>query len=257
MAFGKKEKQPGEPFTGSARIQTGIPRLDDILKGGLMRGGIYSVMGPPGSGKTIFGNQLCFHHIDLQDGRCVYLTLLVESHAKMMAHLGSLTFFRRDRIPDRLYYISGYQALKQEGLAGLLSLIRKTLSDRKATFLVVDGVESIEQAAPDTIRAILEEEGYEVLACGNGHQALERLGALTGQVPDLLLVDVMMPILGGYELVKRLREIPALARVPVVMMSAVDPPARKAVGWQQFLAKPFTLEKLIDTVHKMVSGAKA
>src|SRR3954452_15590924 len=104
--FSKSQEQ--EPVPSSTdRVESGIPRLDDILKGGFLKGGTYTLMGPPGSGKTILGNQFCFHHVAIADGRCVYMSLLVESHAKMLRHLASLTFFRADDIPDRIYYISG------------------------------------------------------------------------------------------------------------------------------------------------------
>ena len=98
------------------RIESGIPRLDYILKGGFLKGGTYNLLGPPGSGKTILGNQFCFHHVAMDPAaRCVYMSLLVESHAKMLRHLASLKFFRPDRIPDRIYYVSGYSALRQRG----------------------------------------------------------------------------------------------------------------------------------------------
>ncbi|HLM74347.1 MAG TPA: ATPase domain-containing protein, partial [Polyangiaceae bacterium] len=131
------------------RVTTGIPRLDYILKGGFIPGGIYTVMGPPGSGKTILGNQLCFNQIRDAGGRCVYLTLLVESHAKMFRHLSSLEFFDESRIPEHLYYVSGYQVMKSGGFAGLLELVRKTLKERKATILILDGLESAEEHAPN------------------------------------------------------------------------------------------------------------
>jgi circadian clock protein KaiC len=126
-------------------------------------------MGLPGSGKTILANQLCFNHIDIDDGRCVYVTLAVESHAKMVAHLSSLSFWKQERIPDQLYYVSGYNALKKEGLPGLLELIRRTIRERKATLLVVDGLESAEQFAPDarSFREFVHElQGFtSLLAC--------------------------------------------------------------------------------------------
>ncbi|MCY1081690.1 ATPase domain-containing protein [Archangium lansingense] len=127
------------------RIQSGIPRLDFILKGGLKHGGIYALTGPPGSGKTILANQLCSNHIQMQEGRCVYMTLLIESHAKMISHLSTLSFFRPELIPERLYYISGYQQVREGGFSGLMELIRHTLRERRATFFVIDGMESAEQ----------------------------------------------------------------------------------------------------------------
>ncbi|WP_257448176.1 ATPase domain-containing protein [Archangium lipolyticum] len=131
--------------TREERVQTGIPRLDFILKGGFKVGGAYSVMGPPGSGKTILANQVCCNHIEKQGGRCVYMTLLVESHAKMVGHLSSLRFFKHEYLPEKLYYISGYQEVREQGFTGLLELIRRTLRERRATLFVIDGMESAEQ----------------------------------------------------------------------------------------------------------------
>jgi circadian clock protein KaiC len=133
--------------SNDARIQSGIPRLDFILKGGFKLGGIYALMGPPGSGKTILANQLCCNHIQKQEGRCVYMTLLIESHAKMISHLSTLSFYKPEFIPERLYYISGYQQVREEGFTGLMELIRRTLRERQATFFVIDGMESAEQFA--------------------------------------------------------------------------------------------------------------
>lgn len=130
------------------RVESGIPRLDYILKGGFLKGGTYNLLGPPGSGKTILGNQFCFHHVEISPhARCVYMSLLVESHAKMLRHLASLKFFNPDRIPDKIYYVSGYSVLRSEGPDGLLKLIRQTLLERKPTLFVVDGMESVRQFA--------------------------------------------------------------------------------------------------------------
>lgn len=136
------------------RVKSGIPRLDFILKGGFKQGGTYALMGPPGSGKTILSNQLCCNHIEKSDGRCVYMTLLIESHAKMVSHLSSLSFFKPEYIPERLYYVSGYGVVRDEGFPGLLELIRRTLRERKASFFVMDGMESAEQfsTAPHAYR---------------------------------------------------------------------------------------------------------
>lgn len=129
------------------RVESGIPRLDYILKGGFIRGGTYAIMGPPGSGKTILGNQFCFHHASSGNNRSVYVTLLVESHAKMLAHLSSLKFFDGGKIPDQIYYVSGYAAVKANGFRALLELLRKTIRERDASLLVVDGLESAERFA--------------------------------------------------------------------------------------------------------------
>lgn len=77
------------------RLKTGVAGLDRILEGGLLRGGLYMVRGAPGSGKTIFGNQICYANARA-GGQSAFITLLSESHARMMLHLESLDFFRAE-----------------------------------------------------------------------------------------------------------------------------------------------------------------
>ncbi|WP_437723308.1 RAD55 family ATPase [Sorangium sp. So ce861] len=148
-----EDRESDNPSADIPRLETGIPRLDYILKGGFLRNGTYALMGPPGSGKTIFGNQLCFEHIRRSpSARCVYVTLLVESHSKMIRHLRGMKFFDTGMIPDRIYYISGYPALRDQGLPALLELLRRTLRERRGTdLLVIDGLESVEQRAPSAL----------------------------------------------------------------------------------------------------------
>ena len=78
-------------------------------------------------------------------GKCVYMSLLVESHGKMLRHMSALKFFDPSRIPDRIYYVSGYAQLRSEGGEGLLNLIRDTLTQHKPTLFVIDGMESLRQ----------------------------------------------------------------------------------------------------------------
>ena len=68
------------------RMPSGITGLDRILHGGFLKGGSYLIMGPPGAGKTILGNQLCFNHV-AAGGRAIYLTLLAETNSRMLAIL--------------------------------------------------------------------------------------------------------------------------------------------------------------------------
>jgi circadian clock protein KaiC len=153
---------PGHPAAADAvasgaaqaeRVESGIPRLDSILKGGFFRGGIYTLYGPPGAGKTIMANQLCFNHIARTGGKCVYVTVLAESHGKMIRHLGRLQFFDASVVGTRLKYMAGYQTLKDEGLEGLLRLLRHILMQEKPSILVIDGLESVEQAGTHRVDA--------------------------------------------------------------------------------------------------------
>jgi circadian clock protein KaiC len=129
------------------RLSTGIPGLDPLLEGGLLKGGVYIVQGPPGAGKTIFGNQICFH-VAATGGQAVYVTLLAESHTRMLGHLARMKFCDPAAVGSRVYYVSGFKVLEGEGLAGLLKVIRSTVTGHHATFLVLDGLLSAEEASP-------------------------------------------------------------------------------------------------------------
>jgi len=121
------------------RVPTGVPGLDDVLGGGLMKAGVYIVQGEPGAGKTILANQICFHHI-AGGGRVAYVTLLSESHSRMIQHLEQLSFFREEAIPDSIHYVSAFSALKADGLLGVTRLLTDEMRTRKADFLVLDGL---------------------------------------------------------------------------------------------------------------------
>lgn len=153
-----------EPET--ARVESGIPRLDFILKGGFFRGGMYTVYGPPGAGKTILANQLCFNLIAGSGATCVYLTLLAESTGKMVQHLKGMSFFDMSAVGSRLKYIAGYSVLRSSGLEGLLQLLRTTLAKEKPSVLVIDGSETLQRGD--------EQESAEFF-----HQ-LQAFAALTG-----------------------------------------------------------------------------
>ncbi len=129
------------------RVPSGIAGLDRILHGGFLKGRTYLLMGPPGAGKTVSSNQLCFHHV-ATGGRALYLTLLAETSSRMLADLQSFAFFTLAPIADTLSYVSGYSALRQDGLNGFISLLRAEVHRLRATLLVIDGAMIAEQMAP-------------------------------------------------------------------------------------------------------------
>lgn len=132
------------------RFVTGVPGLDVILRGGLFKGGMYIAIGRPGAGKTILSSQICFEHL-ARGGRAVYVTLLAESHARLLAQLGSMSFFDPTAVGDRIRYVSGFTAISSEGLAGLLALLQRSVRDQRATLLVLDGMVTAEHMAPSSI----------------------------------------------------------------------------------------------------------
>ncbi len=128
------------------RLETGVPRLDFITKGGLLKGASYAILGPPGSGKTVLAHQIAFHHVK-HGGKALYVTLLTESHARMLTNLEEMTFFTSSVIPDKLQYISGYRELETEGLKGLLELVRRAARQHEATLLIIDGMDAAREFA--------------------------------------------------------------------------------------------------------------
>jgi circadian clock protein KaiC len=128
------------------RLATGVEGLDEILTGGVFRGGIYIVQGAPGAGKTILANQLCFAHA-AAGGKALYVTLLSENHARLLGHMQTLSFFDASAIPDRVVYLSAFRILEENGLKGLVESLRREIMQQKATMLVLDGLVSAEESA--------------------------------------------------------------------------------------------------------------
>ena len=132
------------------RIPSGVLGLDAVLDGGFLQGGTYIVAGMPGTGKTILGNQISFHHV-AHGGRVVYVTLLAETHGRMLAHLRGLAFFTEEPLASALQYVSAYRVLTQEGLKGLLEMLRQLIREHRASMLVLDGLVSASASAPNEL----------------------------------------------------------------------------------------------------------
>lgn len=128
------------------RFTSGIPGLDTVLGGGFFRAGVYILQGLPGSGKTIFANQICYRHV-AAGGSAVYMTLLAESHSRMLQHIRSLGFFDESAIPDKLSYLSAFNDLETEGLKGLVAVLRREMRARRVGVLVLDGLVAAAEAA--------------------------------------------------------------------------------------------------------------
>ncbi|HEX5660471.1 MAG TPA: ATPase domain-containing protein, partial [Polyangiales bacterium] len=129
------------------RVQTGVPGLDAVLHGGLLRQAVYMVRGTPGAGKTILSNQLCFHHA-ARGGKVLYVTLLSETHERMLFNIGQLSFFEPTRIPDQIAYLSAYTVFEQSGLKGLSEMLRRETRAGDASLLIVDGLVATEESLP-------------------------------------------------------------------------------------------------------------
>jgi putative two-component system response regulator len=105
-----------------------------------------------------------------------------------------------------------------------------------STVLIVDD----EYAGRQTLQSVLEGEGYQLEMAENGMQAIEKAKKL---LPDVILLDVMMPGMTGYEVCQRIRSDPEIAEIPIIVLTALDDresllTALKA-GADDFISKPF------------------
>jgi circadian clock protein KaiC len=129
------------PDSDPNTVTTGVPGLDEILGGGLIKGGLYLIEGMAGAGKTILSTQIGFHRVAEGD-TVLYITLIAESHSKLLSHLKSLSFYDADAVSDKMLFVSGYHELMRDGLSGFLALIASTIKTSRPRFMVVDGFRS-------------------------------------------------------------------------------------------------------------------
>jgi CheY-like chemotaxis protein len=108
----------------------------------------------------------------------------------------------------------------------------------------------VRQLYPDTV----------VLSAENGYRAFQILKFMLPEVPDVLFVDVRMPIMDGHEIVKEIRERQEFSTVPIVMYSAVTNPDEKQnalqCGATHYFQKPVTRDKIDDMIRAVIANSK-
>lgn len=98
----------------------------------------------------------------------------------------------------------------------------------------------------------LNQHGFEVKLAANGAEALDRIES---EKPDLILLDLMMPIMDGWELIQKVNPTDQCAYIPVVVVTGVSERGDRAhpciVGW---LSKPATIEEVVRSIHQGTEG---
>ena len=121
------------------------------------------------------------------------------------------------------------------------------------TVLIVED----EFAIAELLEMFLTDEGYRVLVAANGRQGLQRLAE--GPRPDLVISDVMMPVLDGAAMLLAMREIEIQRDIPCIVMSSM-PEANvqeRIEGYAAFIRKPFRLAVMIQLVAAVLAGPQS
>jgi CheY-like chemotaxis protein len=118
------------------------------------------------------------------------------------------------------------------------------------TILVVDDEPLIVLA----LEAVLEDAGYTVVTAANGRQALDRLAE--GPYPDLVLLDMMMPVMNGPAVLSAMAETPTLNGMPVIILSSLPEDAirARATGFAAILRKPYTADQVLGTIAQVLGN---
>ncbi len=124
------------------RITTGIGGLDKIMVGGLLSRATHLIVGASGTGKTVLTQQIAYYRAQ-QGDTVLYLTLLSESHEKMIGNLSSFSFFDEKLVGTQIHYLSLFHELADGGLSRLASASREAVMQHRAKLVVLDGIASL------------------------------------------------------------------------------------------------------------------
>lgn len=101
----------------------------------------------------------------------------------------------------------------------------------------------------NAISLVLELAGYEVFSCEDGKRALECIKA---NLPDIVISDISMPNMNGYQLLRNMKETPDLKDIPVILLTAKDSTKEVLEGWSSgadyYITKPFTSDVLLLSI---------
>lgn len=106
-----------------------------------------------------------------------------------------------------------------------------------------------------SLEFLIQRSGYEVRIARNGEEALAQVSAFQ---PDLILLDVMMPLLSGYEVCQKIRENADWQDIQIVMLTAkgreIEATKGLALGANAYVTKPFSTKELLAKVHELLGG---
>ena len=131
----------------SERMSSGNAEADYILGGGFPADSINIVMGHPGSGKTIFAEQLIFHNAD-DDRPILYFTTLSEPLAKVVRYLQGFRFFDESKLGTQVIYEDIGPQLAKEGASALIPALKEAIRSMSPKIIVIDSFKAVHDLAP-------------------------------------------------------------------------------------------------------------
>ncbi len=140
------------------RVSTGNPQADEILGGGFPKNSINILMGQPGTGKSLFAEQLVFRNAS-PDRPILYLTTLSEPLAKMVSYLQRFTFFDEEKLGSSVVYEDIGAALLENGIRAILTYVQRAIETSAPKIIVIDSFKALHDlsASRDEVRRMLYE----------------------------------------------------------------------------------------------------
>lgn len=120
-----------------ARLETGVRNLDDLFHGGLPKGSSIVIGGPPGAGKTILTQQICFHNASSKQ-RVLYFNTLSEPTAKTLRYASQFNFFDAKKLDDGMRFVDLGLILRTRGLEEASKLIMAHVKKVAPGIVVLD-----------------------------------------------------------------------------------------------------------------------
>src|SRR5687767_10862391 len=125
---------------------------------------------------------------------------------------------------------------------------RSTPSDRQAANQCLVAIVEDDSEFRNMLRELLEEEQYRVVAVSNGAEALETLRG--DDIPNVILLDVSMPVMDGFDFLRLRNDDPELSAVPVVLVTNAKPHERPTIGVNDVVRKPIDIDEILFAIKR-------